>query len=109
MLLPPFQTAVKPSTLPPVHAWKFSVVLQPACLRLRISDLTECTQESLELAAEKEHPEEETACCRSWVALLTEPVKDCDAAGQCCVLDHSLKIQTFNTLRSEMSGAAALQ
>lgn len=39
----------------------------------------------------------------------TEPVKDCDAAGQCCVLDHSLKIQTFNTLRSEMSGAAALQ
>lgn len=72
MLLPPFQTAVKPSTLPPVHAWKFSVVLQTACLRLRISDLTKCTQESLELAAEKEHPEEETACCRSWVALLKQ-------------------------------------
>lgn len=39
----------------------------------------------------------------------TEPVEDCDAAGQCCVLDHSLKIQTFNALSSEMSGVAALQ
>lgn len=110
ILFSPFQTAVKPSTLPPVWAWKFPVLLQTACLRLWISDLTELTQESMELAVGKEHPEEETACCRSWVALWKQ-----NPLTTVVLLDHKMlyfgsqfENPDFNALCSEMSGVATL-
>lgn len=62
----PFQPAVQPSVHPLVHAQKFSVGLQTACLGLLIWHLTRATQWWMELAVEKELLRKErfwNSCC----------------------------------------------